>query len=142
LRQTLVVIIFLVVGLTPCTKSKEYHHVFTGESNHWIGELVQDGDITFKDHKELEAQYQYEIDYNRRGKLTITFKGEKEELGDRVEFSSVKLRSNTSYGPAGINGEWTTTEFTSSSSGGGNSHIPKDMEFVPLNLSALKYPGS
>jgi hypothetical protein len=74
----------------------------------------------------------YEIDYNRRGKLTITLKGEKKELGDRVEFSSVKLRSNTSYGPAGMNGEWTTTEFTSSSSGGGNSHIPKDMEFAPV----------
>lgn len=112
-----VFIAILVVTLSAgCTKTKEYYHVFSGESENQIGELVEHGEITFKDHEELDNQY--EVEYSSSEKLTIKFKGDISELGNKVEFSSVETGNKVSGSPAGINGEWTEKEFTAAGGGG------------------------
>jgi hypothetical protein len=134
MRYISIIILVLVFMLSACSNTKEYEQVFQAESDNWNAELIQTAKVFYRDHKELENQY--EIDYERNERLNITYIGDESNLGTLVEYSMAggKLGGSRSS----IEGEVITVMkneviFNGSSGTTGTSHIPKDMEYKPID---------
>jgi hypothetical protein len=135
MRYISIIFLAFVFMLSACSNTtKEYEQVFQAESDHWNAELIQTAKVLYRDHKELENQY--EIDYETNERLKITYIGNESNLGTSVEYSM-------SYGGKGGSknskeGELITVSkdevvFDGGSSSTGTSHIPKDMEYKPVD---------
>ncbi|WP_456276039.1 hypothetical protein [Bacillus sp. AK128] len=91
--------------------------------------MVQEGKVTYKEHEELEDQY--EISYEKNEDLQLTYIGTEENLGQVVEYFT-----ETSAGEVKASeGEVIDIqkEFSLSGGTGGTSHIPKDLNFSPID---------
>jgi hypothetical protein len=129
-----ILILVSVSMLSACSNTKEYEQVFQGESDNWNAELIQTAKVIYRDHKELENQY--EIDYERYQRLKITYIGNETNLGTSVEYSMATGGKGGSMNS--IEGELITVSknevvFNGGSGTTGTSHIPKDMEYKPVD---------
>ncbi len=128
IRITLTLLSLLYV-LAGCNLPKEYHKTFKGNSQNWSAELIQDGNVTYRDHPELEDQY--EIDYEKNETLKLYYIGEESSLGQSVEY---KYYSGSGATKASKDEEIGVTEvFTHSGGTSGTTHIPKDYNYEPVD---------
>ncbi len=127
-KITSLLLIFLYI-LSGCITTKEYHQTFIGESQNWSAELIQDGNVKYKNHKELKDQY--EIEYERNEVLRLRYIGNESDLGQEVEYSYRRGKGSIKV----LKGEMIKTDevFTHSGGSAGTSHIPKDSEYKPVN---------
>jgi hypothetical protein len=128
IRQTMILSIYLLI-LTGCTTTKEYYQTFKGASDNWSAELVQDGKVEFKNHKELEDQY--EIKYEKNEIIKLIYIGKEPNLGRSVEYSF-----NSGGGSMNASeGEVISVDevFTHLGGTSGTSHIPKDLNYKPVD---------
>lgn len=128
IRVTMMLLICLYI-LSGCTKTKEYHQTFKGISDNWSAELVQDGKVVFKNHKELEDQY--EIIYDRNENLKLVYIGKEPNLGRSVEYLFISGGGSMKASE----GEVISIDevFTHTGGTSGTSHIPKDLDFKPVD---------
>jgi hypothetical protein len=75
-----IIILFIMTG---CTITKDYYQNFKGKSEHWSAELIQQGKVEYRDHKEFENHY--EIKYERKHTLKLNYVGNEPDLGRVVE---------------------------------------------------------
>lgn len=126
-RLTLIMV--TLIYLSACSTTKEYHQTFKGSSENWVVELVQEGSDIFRDHKELENQY--EIDYRKHEAIKLKYVGIEQDLGQSVVYShhggsgSMKASEGEVIGVDEV--------FTHSGGTSGISHIPKDLEYKPVD---------
>jgi hypothetical protein len=125
--RTSALFIISIFLLTGCTVTKKYYQTFRGESENWIGEMIQEGKVAYKKHEELADQY--EVEYDIHDTLKITYKGKASNLGRVVEYSSPYGSGITKAGKGDVLND---KVFVSSRGQGGITHIPKDMEYTPF----------
>jgi hypothetical protein len=119
-----------LIALVACSKTEKSNGTFIGESEHWTGELVQNGKVIYRNHPELENHY--EIEYEKKETLTITYKGDVSELGNEVSYSYRSKLGGSKNGTKSDDG-LTMNVFTSQGVSNGVSHLPQDMKYNPIN---------
>lgn len=134
MRYISIIILVFVFVLSACSNTKEYEQVFYAESDNWNAELIQTAKVLYRDHKELENQY--EIDYEINERLKITYIGNGTNLGTSVEYSMPhggKGGSTRSIEGESITAPKNEVFFNGVTGTSGTSHIPKDMEYKPID---------
>ncbi|MEH7380996.1 hypothetical protein V7138_10990 [Bacillus sp. JJ1533] len=122
-------ILSVFVGvLTGCHTTKRYHQAFKGTSDNWSVEWIETAMITFRNSKEFDDQY--EVEYENLETLKLHYIGAESDLGQQVEF----LYKNGRASVEASEGEVIEVGriFSHTGATGSTTHIPKDMDFEPI----------
>jgi hypothetical protein len=126
LKQIISSLIIFIV-LTACSNTKDYNRKFIGESQDWKIELVQLAKVSYKKHPELEGYNQ--MDYKKNDIITMTYKGNNNELTNKEVQFLYDTHNIIRYFPTPPHND----KLIDVSINSGSGRTPKDYEFPAVN---------